>query len=127
MHEDFGIGKFAGLKTIHVREIPMEVASVLYAENDTLYVNISFINKLQKYSSKDGHVPVLHRLGSGEWDRLKAKTKKRVKDIARDLIALYSRRKHLEGFAFPSDTPWQTGTRGLVHVRRHLRPGQGHR
>jgi transcription-repair coupling factor (superfamily II helicase) len=107
VHEDFGIGKFAGLKTIHVREIAMEVASVLYAENDTLYVNISFINKLQKYSSKDGHVPVLHRLGSGEWDRLKAKTKKRVKDIARELIALYSRRKHLEGFAFPTDTPWQ--------------------
>ncbi len=107
VHEDFGIGKFAGLKTIHVREIPMEVASVLYAENDTLYVNISFINKLQKYSSKDGHVPVLHRLGSGEWDRLKQRTKKRVKDIARELIGLYARRKHLEGFSFPADTPWQ--------------------
>jgi len=107
VHEDFGIGKFSGLKTIRVREMEMEVASVLYAENDTLYVNISFINKLQKYSSKDGHVPELHRLGSGEWDRLKARTKKRVKDIARDLIALYAKRKHLEGFAFPFDTPWQ--------------------
>ena len=107
VHEDFGIGKFAGLRTIRVRDVEMEVASVLYAENDTLYVNISFINKLQKYSSKDGHVPVLQRLGSGEWDRLKARTKKRVKDIARDLISLYARRKHLEGYAYPSDTPWQ--------------------
>ncbi|MCC6398812.1 MAG: transcription-repair coupling factor, partial [Bacteroidetes bacterium] len=107
VHEDFGIGKFAGLRTIRVRDVEMEVASVLYAENDTLYVNISFINKLQKYSSKDGHVPVLQRLGSGEWDRLKARTKKRVKDIARDLISLYARRKHLEGYAYPPDTPWQ--------------------
>ena len=107
VHADFGIGKFAGLRTIRVRDVEMEVASVLYAENDTLYVNISFINKLQKYSSKDGHIPALHRLGSGEWDRLKARTKKRVKDIARDLIALYARRKHLDGFAFPPDTQWQ--------------------
>ncbi|HSQ74122.1 MAG TPA: transcription-repair coupling factor [Bacteroidota bacterium] len=107
VHEDFGIGRFAGLRTIRVRDLEMEVASVLYAENDTLYVNISFINKLQKYSSKDGHIPALHRLGSGEWDRLKARTKKRVKDIARDLIALYAKRKHLEGFTFPADTPWQ--------------------
>ncbi len=107
VHEDFGIGRFAGLRTIRVRELEMEVASVLYAENDTLYVNISFINKLQKYSSKDGHIPALHRLGSGEWDRLKARTKKRVKDIARDLIALYAKRKHLDGFAYPADAPWQ--------------------
>ncbi len=107
VHEDFGIGKFAGLRTIRVREVEMEVASVIYAEQDTLFVNINFVNKLQKYSSKDGHVPVLHRLGSGEWDRLKARTKKRVKDIARDLIALYARRKHLEGYAYSHDTPWQ--------------------
>ncbi len=107
VHEDFGIGKFAGLRTIRVRDVAMEVAAVTYAENDTLYVNISYINKLQKYSSKDGHVPALHRLGSGEWERLKARTKKRVKDIARDLIALYSRRKHMEGFPFPDDGPWQ--------------------
>jgi transcription-repair coupling factor (superfamily II helicase) len=107
VHEDFGIGRFAGLKTIQVRDVHMEVAAVLYEDDDVLYVNISYLNKLQKYSSKDGHVPKVHRLGSGEWDRLRARTKKRVKDIARDLIQLYARRKHLEGLAFPSDTPWQ--------------------
>jgi transcription-repair coupling factor (superfamily II helicase) len=107
VHEDFGIGRFAGLKTIQVRDVHMEVASVMYEADDILYVNISYLNKLQKYSSKDGHIPRINRLGSGEWERLKARTKKRVKDIARDLIRLYARRKHLEGFPFPSDTPWQ--------------------
>lgn len=107
VHEDFGIGRFAGLKTIQVRDVHMEVASVLYEDDDVLYVNISYLNKLQKYSSKDGHVPKLHRLGSGEWDKLRARTKKRVKDIARDLIRLYARRKHIEGISFPPDTPWQ--------------------
>jgi len=107
VHEDFGIGRFSGLRTIRVRDVDVEVAAVLYAENDTLYVNISYLNKLQKYSSKDGHIPKLHRLGSGEWEKLKARTKKRVKDIARDLITLYARRKMAEGFSFPPDTPWQ--------------------
>jgi transcription-repair coupling factor (superfamily II helicase) len=107
VHEDFGIGRFAGLKTIQVRDVHMEVASVMYEADDVLYVNISYLNKLQKYSSKDGHIPKINRLGSGEWERLKARTKKRVKDIARDLIRLYARRKHLEGFPFPTDTPWQ--------------------
>ena len=107
VHEDFGIGRFSGLRTIRVRDVDVEVAAVLYAENDTLYVNISYLNKLQKYSSKDGHIPKLHRLGSGEWEKLKARTKKRVKDIARDLITLYARRKMTEGFSFPADTPWQ--------------------
>jgi transcription-repair coupling factor (superfamily II helicase) len=107
VHEDFGIGRFAGLKTIQVRDVHMEVASVLYEDDDVLYVNISYLNKLQKYSSKDGHIPKINRLGSGEWERLKARTKKRVKDIARDLIRLYARRKHLEGFPYPTDTPWQ--------------------
>jgi len=107
VHEDFGIGKFAGLKTIQVRDVHMEVASVLYEDDDVLYVNISYLNKLQKYSSKDGHVPRVHRLGGGEWDRLRQRTKARVKEIARDLIRLYARRKHLEGLSFPTDTPWQ--------------------
>jgi transcription-repair coupling factor (superfamily II helicase) len=107
VHEDFGIGRFAGLKTIQVRDVHVEVASVVYEDDDVLYVNISYLNKLQKYSSKDGHIPKVHRLGSGEWEKLKARTKKRVKDIARDLIRLYARRKHLEGFTFPTDTPWQ--------------------
>ncbi len=107
VHEDFGIGIFDGLKKIRVMNVDQEVASVLYAEKDRLYVNLNYINKLKKYSSKEGHVPKLTRLGSPEWERLKARTRGRVKEIARELIALYARRKHLEGFAFRADTPWQ--------------------
>jgi len=107
VHQDYGIGRFGGLKKIKVRNAEQEVVSILYEENDTLYVNLNYVNKLQKYSSKEGHVPKLTRLGSPEWDRLKNRVKKRVKDIARDLILLYARRKHLSGFAFKPDTPWQ--------------------
>jgi transcription-repair coupling factor (superfamily II helicase) len=107
VHQDYGIGRFGGLKKIKVRNAEQEVVSILYEEKDVLYVNLSYINKLQKYSSKEGHVPRLTRLGSPEWDRLKSRVKKRVKDIARDLIILYARRKHLPGFAFSKDTPWQ--------------------
>ncbi len=107
VHQDYGIGRFGGLKKIKVRNAEQEVVSVLYEENDTLYVNLNYVNKLQKYSSKEGHVPKLTRLGSAEWDRLKSRVKKRVKDIARELIQLYARRKLLPGFAFKPDTPWQ--------------------
>jgi len=107
VHEDFGVGIFDGLKKIRVRDVEQEVASVLYAEKDRLYVNLNYINKLKKYSSKEGHVPKLTRLGSPEWERLKARTRGRVKEIARELIALYAKRKHLEGHGFRPDTPWQ--------------------
>ena len=107
VHEDFGIGRFAGLQRIRVGSAEQEVAKILYAENDTLYVHLNYINRLQKYSSKEGHVPKLTRLGSPEWDRLKLRTKKRVKDIARDLIRLYAKRKQSEGYSFHPDTPWQ--------------------
>jgi transcription-repair coupling factor (superfamily II helicase) len=107
VHEDFGIGQFAGLSRIRVGSAEQEVVKVMYAENDTLYVNLNFVNRLQKYSSQEGHVPRLTRLGSPDWDRLKRRTKKRVKDIARSLIRLYAQRKQSNGHAFGSDTPWQ--------------------
>jgi transcription-repair coupling factor (superfamily II helicase) len=107
VHADFGIGRFDGLKKIVVRDVEQEVVKLLYEENDTLYVNLNYLNKIQKYSSKDGHVPKLTRLGTGEWERLKAKAKKRVKDIARELILLYAKRRSSPGFAFSRDTLWQ--------------------
>ncbi|MGA9120414.1 MAG: transcription-repair coupling factor [Bacteroidota bacterium] len=107
VHKDYGIGRFIGLKRIQVRNAEQEVVSVQYEGNDMLYVNLNYINRLQKYSSKDGHLPKLNRLGSNEWDRLKTRVKARVKDIARDLIRLYAKRKHTTGFAFRADTPWQ--------------------
>jgi transcription-repair coupling factor (superfamily II helicase) len=107
VHADFGIGRFAGLSRILVGATEQEVVKVQYAEQDTLYVHLNYINRLQKYSSKEGHVPKLTRLGSPEWDRLKSRTKARVKDIARSLIQLYAQRKARSGYAFSADTPWQ--------------------
>ncbi len=107
VHADFGIGRFDGLRKIKVRDVEQEVVKLLYEEKDTLYVNLNYLNKVQKYASKEGHVPKLTRLGSGEWDRLKARAKKRVKDIARDLIKLYAKRKSSPGYAFQKDSLWQ--------------------
>ena len=107
VHQEYGIGRFDGLKKIRVRNAEQEVVSILYAENDRLYVNLNYLQKLQKYSSKEGHIPKLTRLGSAEWDRLRNRAKKRVKEIARDLITLYARRKQLPGHAFQKDAPWQ--------------------
>ncbi len=107
VHADFGIGRFDGLKKIVVRDVEQEVVKLLYEEKDTLYVNLNYLDKIQKYSSKDGHVPRLTRLGTGEWERLKARAKKRVKDIARELIVLYAKRRSSPGFAFSRDTLWQ--------------------
>ncbi|HTX98499.1 MAG TPA: transcription-repair coupling factor [Bacteroidota bacterium] len=107
VHKDYGIGRFIGLKRIQVRNAEQEVVSVQYDGNDMLYVNLNYISRLQKYSSKEGHLPKLNRLGSNEWDKLKSRVKARVKDIARDLIRLYAKRKHTTGHAFAIDTPWQ--------------------
>lgn len=107
VHEDYGIGKFAGLQKIKVRGAEQEVMKILYDENDTLYVNLNFVNRVQKYSSQEGHVPKLTKLGAPDWERLKSRARKRIKDIARELIALYARRKHEKGFAFSADAHWQ--------------------
>lgn len=107
VHVDKGIGKFAGFHTISVMGGKQETAKLLYADNDVLYVNLHYINRVQKFSSQEGHTPKLSKLGSGDWDRAKAKTKKRLKEIARDLIQLYARRKIAKGFAFSEDSHWQ--------------------
>ncbi len=107
VHTDFGVGKFDRLEKIKVGSIEQEVMKLLYAEEDVLYVNVNHLNRVEKYSSKEGHVPKLSRLGSGEWDRLKDRAKKRIKDIARDLISLYAARKKEIGVAFSPDAHWQ--------------------
>ena len=107
VHEEYGIGRYEGLKKIRVRDVEQEVVSLRYDGGDRLYVNLTYVNKLQRYSSREGHIPALTRLGSLEWERLKARAKKRVKDIARDLIRLYAQRKNSPGFTFQPDTPWQ--------------------
>ena len=107
VHADYGIGRFRGLKKINIQSVEHEVLKILYKDGDVLYVNLNYVNRVQKYSSKEGHVPMLTRLGSSEWQMLKSRAKKRIKDLARELIHLYSRRKKSQGFLFHPDTPWQ--------------------
>jgi transcription-repair coupling factor (superfamily II helicase) len=106
-HVDHGIGKFLGLEKIKVGGSEQEVAKLEYAEKGTLFVNLNYITRIQKYSSSEGHEPKLNKLGSPDWEKLKARTKKKIKDIARDLIKLYAKRKMEPGFAFQPDTHWQ--------------------
>ncbi len=107
VHIDFGIGKFTGMEQITVRERKQEAVRLHYLNGDTLYVNVNALYKLHKYKGKEGHQPTLTKLGSGQWERAKSRTKSRVKDIARDLIALYAKRKSSEGHPYPEDTVWQ--------------------
>ncbi len=106
-HVDHGIGKFLGLEKIKVGGSEQEVAKLEYAEKGMLFVNLNYITRIQKYSSAEGHEPKLNKLGSPDWERLKARTKKKIKDIARDLIMLYAKRKMESGFAFQPDAHWQ--------------------
>lgn len=108
VHVDYGIGKFAGFKKIEVRGAVQEAAVIRYKEDSILYVNVSSLHKLQKYSGKEGKVPRITKLGSGEWARKKASTRKKVKDIAKDLIELYAKRKAQDAFIFSPDNSWQT-------------------
>ncbi len=107
VHVDFGIGQFAGLQRITVRGKQQEVVRLHYADGDVLYVSVGALHKLHRYTGKEGHQPTLTKLGSGQWEKVKARTKKRVKDIARDLILLYAKRKASRGYAFSPDTVWQ--------------------
>ncbi len=108
VHVDYGIATFAGFKKINVRKTVQEAAVLRYKDDSILYVNVSSLHKLQKYSGKEGKKPRITKLGSGEWARKKATTRKKVKDIARELIQLYAKRKAMEAFSFSPDQSWQT-------------------
>jgi len=107
-HIDHGIGKYAGLEKVEVNGKTQEMIRLIYADNDLLYVNINSLNRISKYSGKEGTVPKMNKLGTDAWDKLKKTTKKKVKDIARDLIKLYAIRKAQTGNAFNPDTYLQT-------------------
>lgn len=103
-HIDHGIGKFSGLQKIEVNGVQQEAVRIIYRDNDVLYVNINSLHKISKYTGKEGTIPKVHKLGSDVWAKLKHKTKKKVKDIAADLIKLYAKRKASTGFAHAPDT-----------------------
>lgn len=102
-HIDHGIGKYAGLEKVEVNGKTQEMIRLIYADNDLLYVNINSLNRIAKYSGKESGVPKMNKLGTDAWDKLKKTTKKKVKDIARDLIKLYAIRKTQAGTAFSPD------------------------
>lgn len=102
-HIDYGIAKFAGLEKKEVNGHEQEAIRLVYRDDDMLYVSIHSLHKISKYSGKDGAPPAISKLGSQEWETKKSKAKKRVKDIAKELIELYAKRKSAPGFAFPQD------------------------
>lgn len=108
VHVDFGIGKFAGLIRVPAGESYQEMIRLVYQHGDIADVSIHSLYKISKYRrAESGEAPRLSILGSGTWNKLKEKTKKRIKDIARDLIKLYAQRRHERGFAFSADNYMQ--------------------
>jgi transcription-repair coupling factor (superfamily II helicase) len=104
VHIDHGIGKFGGLEKIEVNGKIQEAIKLVYKDNDILYVGIHSLYRISKYKGKDNTEPRIYKLGSGAWQKLKQSTKKRVKDIARDLIHLYAKRMSLPGYSFSPDS-----------------------
>jgi transcription-repair coupling factor (superfamily II helicase) len=107
-HIDHGVGVYSGLQKIEANGKMQEAVRIQYKDGDLLYVNISSLHKIGKYSGKEGSVPKMNKLGSDVWNKLKEKTKKQVKDIATDLIKLYAQRKSQEGFTHSPDNYMQT-------------------
>ena len=107
-HIDHGVGIYSGLEKIEANGRLQEAVRIVYKDKDLLYVNISSLHKISKYSGKEGTVPKMNKLGSDVWNKLKERTKKQVKDIATDLIKLYAQRKSLKGFAHSPDSYMQT-------------------
>jgi transcription-repair coupling factor (superfamily II helicase) len=107
-HIDHGVGVYSGLQKLEVNGKLQEAVRIIYKDSDILYVNINSLHKIAKYTGKEGSVPKVNKLGSDVWNRLKDKTKARVKEIAFDLIKLYAQRKAEQGFQHTPDTYLQT-------------------
>lgn len=111
VHEDYGIGKYVGLETIKIGEVDQESMKILFAAGGVVYVNLNYLTLVKKYSSNktdtQGLAPTLSTLGTGEWENTKHKTKKKIKEAARELIELYAKRKATKGYRFNPDTVWQ--------------------
>jgi len=104
VHIDHGIGKFAGLVRLPNGDSTQEVIKLIYQNDDVVFVSIHSLHKISKYKGKEGEPPRINKLGTGAWERMKEKTKTKIKDIARDLIKLYSQRKQEKGFAYTPDS-----------------------
>lgn len=107
-HIDHGVGRYSGLQKIEANGKLQEAVRIIYRDNDILYVNINSLHKISKYTGKEGSLPKINKLGSDTWQKLKEKTKTKVKEIAFDLIRLYAQRKAQTGFAHSPDNYLQT-------------------
>ncbi len=108
VHLDYGVGIFGGLVRMKDDRGRMhEVVKLMYKDNDVIFISVNSLHKISRYKSKDSEPPRIHKLGSKSWQNLKASTKSKVKDIAKDLIQLYAKRKSARGFAFSADTYMQ--------------------
>ena len=104
VHIDHGVGRFAGLVRMPNGNSTQEVIKLVYSNDDVVFVSIHSLHKISKYKSKEGEAPRINKLGTGAWEKLKERTKTRIKDIARDLIKLYSQRAQEKGFAYSPDS-----------------------
>ena len=104
VHVDHGIGQFGGLETVEINGRRQEAVRLVYRDQDVLYVSIHSLHRISKYKGREGESPKVHKLGSGSWQALKARAKSKIKDIAKELIELYAKRKSTEGFAFTADS-----------------------
>jgi transcription-repair coupling factor (superfamily II helicase) len=103
VHIDHGVGKYGGLVKTNINGNVQEAIKLIYKDNDVIFVSIHGIHRISKYKSKDGEPPKVYKLGTKAWENLKNQTKTKVKDIAKDLINLYSERRETRGFAFSAD------------------------
>ena len=104
VHIDHGVGRFGGLVKINENGKLHEAIKLVYKDNDVLFVNVHSLHRISRYKSGEGEPPKIYKLGNGAWQKLKTATKKAVKDISRELIALYAKRKASKGFAFSADS-----------------------
>ncbi|HAW09226.1 MAG TPA: transcription-repair coupling factor [Bacteroidetes bacterium] len=107
VHSDKGIAEFDGIQTIKIGNSMQDCIRLKFQDDDILYLNLNYINKIDRYYSSEGIVPKLSKLGSPDWDRRKQRLKKKIKDLSRDLISLYAKRKSSVGHQFPADNLWQ--------------------
>lgn len=107
VHVDYGVGRFAGLEKVDINGKMQEAVRLIFRDDDLLYVNIHSLHKISKYSGQEGSAPSMSKLGSPDWENKKSRAKKQVKDIAKDLIALYAKRRSASGFAFSKDAVLQ--------------------
>ncbi|MGI6096768.1 MAG: transcription-repair coupling factor [Dethiobacteria bacterium] len=108
VHEQHGIGRYLGLRTLEVGNVTRDYLHIKYAGEDKLFIPVDQIQLIQKYVGVEGKAPKLHSLGGQEWNRVKCKVKASVQELARELLALYAARESMEGYAFSKDHAWQS-------------------